>query len=106
MGIGLVFIYLAILLYGTLLVLLTFLAIYACHRSRLKAGHALLGLVGWLSTAPTLALVLFLITDGKDPRLGLTLLLGYLGTSPIFLAPLVLALRSTPRRLGPHIQPS
>jgi len=95
MVVGLVFLYLVIFLYGALLLLLAGLAIYASYRFDRRTTHALLGLVGWLLTAPILVVVLFVALDAvglaqaaNRPGFGLLLLFAYSVCSPLFLVPL------------------
>jgi hypothetical protein len=103
MVIGLVFIYLAILMYGALLLLLSGLVIYVSYRFQRRTTLALLGFAGWLLTAPVLGLVLFVMPDGDGPSLALSFLIGYSVCSPLFLVPLVRVLLGPSKPLGPQI---
>jgi len=109
-------------LYLGLLLALVVFAIVATFRFRGRLVLATWGLVAWLISAPILWQFLYTPWTSRfdlqgghplsfeKPRLveglGLSLLIAYLFTSPVFVVPLVQALRSLPKPLGPRIQPA
>jgi hypothetical protein len=99
MAVGLVFFYLAILLYGALLLPVAGFAIYASYRFQRRTAHALWGLLAWLIAAPAVTTMLFVAQDAlglaPDPMhdddlqsLRISVLGGCLGSLPLFLVPL------------------
>jgi len=111
MVVGLVFFYMAVAVYGALLLLLVGLTVYSSYRFQRRTTHALLGLIGWLLAAPILVIALFVFDDtfglglvggqnAEDPNLGLPFLLAYAGSSPLFLVPLVRRFLSTRERIA------
>src|SRR5690349_21460865 len=103
MAVGLVFIYLAILVYVVLLVPVAGFAIYASYRLQRRTAYASWGLLGWLLAAPWISFWLFVAQDmlgpAPDPMhdeglhgLWIPVLAGYIGCLPVFLVPLGLRL--------------
>jgi hypothetical protein len=109
-------------LYLGLLFPLVVFAIYATFRFRGRVVLATWGLVAWLVSGPILTELLHTPSTNsfefqgshlftvEIPRivesLGLAALVGFGVTSPVFLVPLVRALRSSAKPLGPRIQPA